>query len=43
MFVAFGIRAEAKLQVDMTVRTATAGRVEIRLLEMFEREGKDFV
>ena len=43
MFAAFGIRAEANVTVDMRARATTADRVRIRLLEMFRREGKDFV
>lgn len=43
MFAAFGIRAEANVVVDMRARATTADRVRVRLLEMFEREGKDFV
>ncbi|WP_200930844.1 hydantoinase B/oxoprolinase family protein, partial [Microbacterium sp. Leaf351] len=43
MFAAFGIRAEANVTVDMRARATTADRVRVRLLEMFEREGKDFM
>jgi N-methylhydantoinase B/oxoprolinase/acetone carboxylase alpha subunit len=43
MFAAFGIRAEANVTVDMRARATTADRVRVRLLEMFDREGKDFV
>jgi hypothetical protein len=43
MFAAFGLRAEANVVVDMRARATTADRVRVRLLEMFEREGKDFV
>ena len=43
MFAAFGIRAEANVTVDMRARATTADRVRVRLLEMFQREGKDFV
>lgn len=43
MFAAFGIRAEANVTVDMRARATTADRVRVRLLEMFEREGKNFV
>ncbi|MFI1034455.1 hydantoinase B/oxoprolinase family protein [Streptomyces sp. NPDC020951] len=43
MFAAFGLRAEANVTVDMRARATTADRVRVRLLEMFEREGKDFV
>ena len=42
MFAAFGIRAEANVTVDMRARATTVDRVRVRLLEMFEREGKDF-
>jgi N-methylhydantoinase B/oxoprolinase/acetone carboxylase alpha subunit len=43
MFAAFGIRAEANVTVDMRARATTADRVRMRLVEMFQREGKDFV
>jgi N-methylhydantoinase B/oxoprolinase/acetone carboxylase alpha subunit len=43
MFAAFGLRAEANVTVDMRARATTADRVRVRLLEMFEREGQDFV
>lgn len=43
MFAAFGLRAESMVVVDMRARATTADRVRVRLLEMFEREGKDFV
>jgi N-methylhydantoinase B/oxoprolinase/acetone carboxylase alpha subunit len=43
MFAAFGLRAEANVTVDMRARATTADRVRVRLIEMFEREGKDFV
>ncbi|WP_433755683.1 hydantoinase B/oxoprolinase family protein [Nocardia sp. CA-135398] len=43
MFAAFGIRAEANVTVDMRARATTADRVRVRLLEMFERVGKDFM
>jgi len=43
MFAAFGIRAEANVTVDMRARATTADRVRVRLLELFHREGKDFV
>jgi N-methylhydantoinase B/oxoprolinase/acetone carboxylase alpha subunit len=43
MFAAFGIRAEANVTVDMRARATTADRVRVRLVEMFQREGKDFV
>ncbi|MGH3436491.1 MAG: hydantoinase B/oxoprolinase family protein [Sciscionella sp.] len=43
LFAAFGIRAEQMVTVDLRARCTTADRVRVRLLEMFEREGKDFV
>lgn len=43
MFAAFGIRAEAMVTVDLRARATTVDRVRVRLLEMFEREGKGFV
>ena len=43
MFAAFGLRAEANVTVDMRARATTADRVRVRLLEMFARDGKDFV
>ena len=43
MFAAFGIRAEANVTVDMRARATTADRVRVRLLEMFDREGKEFM
>lgn len=43
MFAAFGLRAEANVTVDMRAWATTADWVRVRLLEMFEREGKDFV
>lgn len=43
MFAAFGIRAEANVTVDMRARATTADRVRVRLLEMFQREGRDRV
>ncbi len=43
MFAAFGLRAEANVTVDMRARATTADRVRVRLLEMFQREGRDFV
>src|SRR5690625_2705218 len=43
VFGAFGIRAEQMVTVDLRARCTTADRVRVRLLEMFEREGKDFV
>ncbi len=43
MFAAFGLRAEANVTVDMRARATTADRVRVRLLEMFQREGRDQV
>jgi N-methylhydantoinase B/oxoprolinase/acetone carboxylase alpha subunit len=43
MFAAFGLRAEANVVVDMRARATTADRVRVRLLEMCQREGRDFV
>ncbi len=43
MFAAFGVRSEVSVTVDLRARCTTADRVRVRLLEMFEREGKDFV
>jgi acetophenone carboxylase len=43
MFAAFGLRSEVSVTVDLRARCTTADRVRVRLLEMFEREGKDFV
>lgn len=43
MFAAFGLRSETTVTVDLRARCTTADRVRVRLLEMFEREGKDFV
>lgn len=43
MFAAFGLRSETSVTVDLRARCTTADRVRVRLLEMFEREGKDFV
>ena len=42
MFAAFGIRAVDMVTVDLRARATTCDRVRIRLLEMFEREGKDY-
>lgn len=42
MFAAFGIRAVDNVVVDMRARATTCDRVRVRLLEMFEREGKDY-
>src|SRR5690606_18111318 len=41
MMAAFGIRAADNVTVDMRARATTCDRVRIRLLEMFERRGKD--
>ncbi len=43
LFAAFGIRAEANVTVDLKARCTTADRVRLRLVEMCEREGADFV
>ena len=43
MFAAFGLRSETSVTVDLRARCTTADRVRVRLLEMIEREGKDFV
>ncbi|MGD9528920.1 MAG: hydantoinase B/oxoprolinase family protein [Pseudonocardia sp.] len=43
MFAAFGLRSETSVTVDLRARCTTADRVRVRLLEMFAREGKDFV
>jgi N-methylhydantoinase B/oxoprolinase/acetone carboxylase alpha subunit len=43
MFAAFGLRSEVSVTVDLRARCTTADRVRVRLIEMFEREGKDFV
>lgn len=43
MLRAFGIRAEANVTVDLKARCTTADRVRLRLVEMCEREGADFV
>ena len=43
LFQAFGIRAEANVTVDLKARCTTADRVRLRLVEMCEREGADFV
>ena len=43
MFRAFGIRSEANVIVDMKARCTTADRVRVRIQEMCNREGKDFV
>ncbi len=43
MFSAFGIRAEQMVVVDLRSRATTADRVRMRIVEMCEREGVDFV
>jgi len=43
LFRAFGIRAEANVTVDLKARCTTADRVRVRIVEMCEREGVDFV
>lgn len=43
LFGAFGIRAEQMVTVDLRARCTTADRVRVRILELCEREGKDFV
>jgi len=43
LFRAFGIRAEANVTVDLKARCTTADRVRMRIVEMCEREGIDFV
>ena len=43
MFAAFGLRSETTVTVDLRARCTTADRVRVRLVEMFAREGKDFV
>lgn len=43
MFAAFGLRSETSVTVDLRARCTTADRVRVRLVEMFTREGKDFV
>jgi len=43
LFRAFGIRAEANVTVDLKARCTTADRVRLRIVEMCEREGIDFV
>lgn len=43
LFRAFGIRAEANVTVDLKARCTTADRVRLRIVEMCEREGVDFV
>ena len=43
LFRAFGIRAQANVTVDLKARCTTADRVRLRIVEMCEREGKDFV
>ena len=43
MFRAFGIRSEANVIIDLKARCTTADRVRVRIQEMCNREGKDFV
>lgn len=43
LFAAFGIRAEQMVTVDLRARCTAADRVRVRLLEMCEREGVEFV
>ncbi|HJP35825.1 MAG TPA: hydantoinase B/oxoprolinase family protein [Gammaproteobacteria bacterium] len=43
LFRAFGIRAEANVIVDLKARCTTADRVRMRIVEMCERDGVDFV
>lgn len=43
MFRAFGIRSEANVIIDLKARCTTADRVRVRIQEMCDREGKDFV
>lgn len=43
MFVAFGIRAPAAIAVDLKARCTTADRVRVRLLELCDREGPDYL
>ncbi len=43
LFAAFGIRAEQMVIVDLKARCTAADRVRIRLLEVCEREGAEFV
>lgn len=43
MFQAFGIRAPQMVAVDMKARCTTADRVRVRLIELCEREGGDYV
>ena len=43
LFSAFGIRAEQMVVVDLRARCTTADRVRVRLIEMCQREGVDFV
>lgn len=43
MFAAFGLRSETSVTVDLRARCTTADRVRVRLLEMFAREGREFV
>jgi acetophenone carboxylase len=43
LFAAFGIRAEQMVTVDLRARCTTADRVRLRIVELCQREGKDFV
>ena len=43
LFAAFGIRAGQMVTVDLKARCTAADRVRVRLLEMCEREGTEFV
>lgn len=42
MFAAFGIRAVDNVVVDMRARATTCDRVRVRILEMFQRHGRDY-
>ncbi len=43
MFLAFGVRAPQYVAVDLKARCTTADRVRVRLLELCEREGVDYL
>lgn len=43
MFAAFGIRAEQMVTVDLRARATTVDRVRLRIVELCQREGKDYV
>lgn len=43
MFTAFGIRSPAAITVDLKARCTTADRVRVRLLELCDREGPDYL